>query len=166
MKLEPLFKSENNSLYFLDGTPVDVQNSISVAAAEIATLLKGDGASSKPFMVTVPWTLVGMAEDSYNEEFLAVFRDLLKALEETKNFAFIVPQADSPVDTDAKKEQLVASFKHCARRIKDCVSVIGFAVPDEADPSFFIEELSHKHAQYVFFSRNDSVLADGAVVRY
>ena len=57
---------------------------------------------------------------------------------------------------------------HCARRIKDCTSVIGFAIPAELiakDSDFgpdsyaqwFINEMNVKHGHYVYF-------ADSAVI--
>jgi len=164
MKLEARFTSRDNSLFKLDGTEVPVSNADVVPCAECVP----DSAPSEggPFFVKVPWTQVGLDEEHYNEEFLAIFRDWLKVLEERSLYAVVVPEADSDTSTQAKKEDLTASMKHCARRIKDCASVIGFAIPDETDPAFFKEELGAKHAQYIFFSKNPAVLSDGSVVRY
>ena len=95
------------------------------------------------------------------EDFLAKLRDDLKALEDKKEFVFIEPVFDK----NAGAEQFTAAMKHCARRIKDCVSVIGFAIPSEilASKAFYIEELSAKHAQYCFFCKED---AGSDIVRY
>ena len=115
--------------------------------------------------VELPWALVGTEAGGYNEEFLAGLRDWLKALEEKKVFAFFVPVAGGALSAE-EGVVFTASMKHCARRIKDCTSVVGFAVPDGIDVALFEVELHEKHGQYVFFSRNDVVLSDGSVVRY
>ena len=88
-------------------------------------------------------------------------RDELKSLEEKNEFVFIEPVFDK----NASVEQFTAAMKHTARRIKDCVSVIGFALPKEAEAQkdFFIEELSAKHQQYCFFSKS---LKDDSIVLY
>lgn len=139
MKIEAKFYSENNSLYFLDGA-------------------KADLGSGKIGSFPVKWTEVGLDEDSYNEEFLANLRDQFKAMEDSGTYGFVVPVCDSECVTEVQKESLVASMKHCARRIKDCENIIGFAVPDECDGAFFMEELSAKHKHYVYFSKNENLL--------
>lgn len=154
MKLEAKFYSENNRLYFLDGTELDSLKAAAIAPSSCA----GADDPKTLYRVATPWTQVGLDEDSYNEEFLAGFRDDLKSLEQKNVFVLVEPAVDSPADTPAKREDLVASFKHCARRIKDCTAVAGFAVPAEADADFFLEELSAKHKHYVFFSRDEELL--------
>ena len=55
------------------------------------------------------------------------------------------------------------------RIFKDCVSVVGFSIPsafDESDAKAFVEELSEKHSQYVFFSNNKALLTDEKIVKF
>lgn len=173
MKLDPLFKSEKNKLYTLDGSevslvgcPVVKGEECSAASAEkmIADCVC---AGRKVFFVEVPWSLVGKDESSYNEEFLASFRDWLKVLEDKGMFAVVEPVAAGallPVDAAA----FTASMKHCARRIKDASSVIGFVISaelgDSAESTQFVAELSEKHAQYIFFSSSKKVLENEKIV--
>ena len=131
MKLERLFKVENQKLYTMAGEAVSLEG--------------------KAF--PVKWSEVEGEAEEYKEDFLAKLRDQLKALEEKGQFVFIEPIFDK----NAGYEQFTAAMKHCARRIKDCVSVIGFAIPEEifAQRAFYIEELSAKHQQYCFFIRKN-----------
>ena len=139
MKLERLFEVKDSKLYTVAGEPVTL-----------------DG---KAF--PVKWSDVEAGEGEYNEDFLAKLRDDLKSHEENKSFVFIEPVFDKNGDY----EQFTASMKHCARRIKDCVSVIGFAIPEEIfdHKDFYIEELSAKHAQYCFFCKKN---AGAGIVAY
>jgi len=132
MKLERLFEVKDGKLYTMAGEPVSLEG--------------------KAF--PVKWSDVEKEAEQYNEEFLAKLRDDLKQIELTKRFVFIEPVFDK----DGGFEQFTASMKHCARRIKDCVSVIGFAIPEAVfdERAFYIEELSAKHAQYCFFCRKDA----------
>ncbi len=166
MKFERKFEAKNNELFFVDGTPFPVAGCTALTAASCRGKSAVPADVSRPFAVEVPWTAVGLDEEHYDEAFLADFRDFLKALEEKGGYAFVVPVADRLPSTDGEKENLTASFKHCARRIKDCVSVIGFAVPECVDAVVFMDELKAKHAQYVFFSRDEKLLSDGAVARF
>lgn len=151
MKLDPKFKAENGKLFFLDGKEFDSTKAQKIDAADF---IKNQGLTGTevPYAVLMPWSKVGLDEDSYDEDFLAKLRDVLKDFEEKNCYAIIVPVADSAAESAVQKENLTASMKHCARRIKDCENVIGFSVPAEVDQSFFIEELSAKHKQYIFFS--------------
>lgn len=166
MKLEALFKSEKNTLLTIDGREINTKE-LPVFAADS---LNGTAAipQTEFCIVETQWSFVGKDEESYNEEGLASLRDWLKLLEENKKFAIIKPLSETGLDS-AQRESLTASMKHCARRIKDCVSVAGFAVPSECssstDASLFIEELSQKHAQYIFFSADNALLADEKIVR-
>lgn len=130
MKLERLFEVRDSKLYKI-----------------------GEGAEYKPDVRSVKWSEVEGNPEEYNEEFLAKLRDELKALEANGKFVLIEPVFDK----DADSQQFTAAMKHTARRIKDCVSVIGFSIPDEisgdAEKSFYIEEMSAKHKQFCFFSK-------------
>ena len=132
MKLERLFKVENNKLCTLSGDAVSLEG--------------------KAF--PVKWSDVEAGAEEYNEDFLAKLRDDLKSLEKKGEFVFIEPVFDKSADY----EQFTAAMKHCARRIKDCVSVIGFAIPSEIfeQRAFYIEELSAKHAHYCFFCKRST----------
>ena len=173
MKLDALFKSQNNTLVTLDGKEVAVAG-CPVLSGEIcaASGCSGTGeyaadkccGSGTVCAVEVPWSLVGTEEGGYNEEFLAGLRDWLKVLEEKHLFAFIVPVAGKVLSTE-ESAVFTASMKHCARRIKDCVSVVGFEVPLEADAFSFEAELREKHGQYIFFSASPKLLEDGSIVR-
>lgn len=166
MKLEALFKSEKNTLFTIDGREISTEN-LAVFAADSLNE-KAALPDAELCIVETPWAFVGKDEESYNEEGLASLRDWLKLLEENKKFAVIKPVSETGLDA-AQKEALTASMKHCARRIKDCVSVAGFAIPaecsDDGSKSFFVEELSQKHAQYVYFSADAAVLAEEKIVR-
>jgi len=160
MKLEPLFKSADNRLYFLDGRemPVDSGKKCSLENQSY----EKDGL----FFIDMPWETVGKDEDSYNEEFLASVRDLLKKMEDCSAYAVIVPVAEKVPESEAEKEAFVASMKHSARRVKDAKSVVGYAVPGYIDAQTFIEEFRGKHGHYIYFSQNPDALKDSAIVRY
>lgn len=162
MKLEKRFYVESNKLYYIEG-----KKELEISSERLSASACTAGGSlpeelSRLILIELPWTQVGCDESSYNEEFLASFRDFLKSLEEKGGYAAIVPVADAPVGDG---EELTASFKHCARRIKDCASVAGFAVPEGVEADSFIEELSAKHEQYVFFSSNPKLLERAEIVR-
>lgn len=143
MKLEKLFTGKNQRLYKIDGNEI----------SDVAGLA-----------CPVQWSAVEPEPESYDEAYLALLRDQLKAKEDAGQFVFIEPVCDK-AEKDA--EQFTAAMKHCARRIKDCVSVIGFAIPEELSDdkiTTYIEELSAKHAHYVYFSRARANLSDDIVL--
>lgn len=162
MKLEKKFKVEDGKLLFLDGRELAVCKD-RVEAKDCNSRLAAAADSAKLLVINLPWTQVGLDEENYNEEFLAAFRDFLKELEDRSVYAAIVPVADKLPGT-GEEEAFVQSFKHCARRIKDCVSVAGFAVPQQADSDYFMAELSQKHEQYVFFSTDKEHLQNSKIV--
>ncbi len=140
MKLDPIFTVKENKLFKIaDGAEVDP-----------ASLER----------IEIKWSTVELEEESYNEEYLAGLRDLLKSLEETGKFAVLVPLVDKPLETSEQTELFIKAFNHTARRVKDCLSVAGFELPAavtakgfEADSpaASFMETLAIKHAQYVYF---------------
>lgn len=160
MKLEAQFKSVNNRLCFLDGREP------SIDSEKKCSLEGGSFAKDEVFFVDMPWESVGMDEDSYNEEFLASMRDMLKGMEESSAYAVIVPVASKIPETLVEQETFIASMKHSARRIKDCKSVVGYVVPDFVNADTFMEELKAKHGHYVFFSKNPDVLKDSSVAQF
>ena len=140
MKLDPIFTVKQNKLYKIeDNTAVDT-----------ATLKQ----------IEMKWSQVELADEQYNEEYLAALRDQLKALEEAGQFAVLVPVVDKPLETPEQTELFINAYNHTARRVKDCVSVAGLELPaqltasgfDSGTPAAdFMETLAIKHAQYVYF---------------
>ena len=131
MKLEKIFDCQDGKLIKVDGSAVE-SGTVSPFALSWKSVEEGD-------------------EGIYNEELLASIRLSLKEMEESGKFVFIKGEKDR----DGSFEQYTAAMKHAARRLKDCISIAGFWIPEDAnseDAALFIEELSAKHAQYVFFS--------------
>ena len=137
MKLDPIFTIKNNILYKID----------------TAALKK----------IQIKWSEVELAEESYNEEYLANLRDELKAMDDAGTFAVLVPVVDKPLDSAEQIEAFINTYNHTARRVKDCVSVAGFVLPEEitskgfdagTPAADFMETLAIKHAQYVYFTGN------------
>lgn len=166
MKIEPKCCPQKNRLHFYEKDETPSEETLYIEGTSCTASSADSAGEHRLFAVLVRWTDTGTDEDSYNEAFLAGLRSWLKSLEEKRSFAFIVPVADKVPSSDAEKERFIASFSHCARRIKDCAHVIGFAVPEEADPMLFMQELSAKHSHYIFFSRNEKLIeSDETVVR-
>lgn len=133
MKFEKLFESKENKLYKISGEEVPV---------------------TEKMIKKVRWSDVERAEEEYDEAYLARLRDELKSLEEKGEFVFIEPVYDK----QAIPGQFNNAMKHTSRRIKDCASVIGFALPKEVAEDKdvlddFIQKISEKHPQYVYFSK-------------
>lgn len=133
MKFEKLFDSKDHKLFKITGEEVTV-------TPEMA--------------YSVKWSDIEGREEEYNEEFLSKLRQSLKNLEEQNKYVFI----EGIYDKDATPGQYNNTMKHTSRRIKDCANVIGFALPpqiaqdkDVADD--FIQKLSEKHPQYVYFAK-------------
>ena len=167
MKLEKRFCVKDNRLYYIEGNRELEISGTRLSASSCAGGGIPPSDLSRLLLIDLPWTQVGCDESSYNEEFLASFRDFLKALEEKGGYAAVIPLADRQ-PAAGEEEAFVASFKHCARRIKDCASVAGFAVPagvSGVDAAFFMEELSAKHPQDVFFSGDASLLKESEMVK-
>lgn len=116
--------------------------------------------------ISIAWSKIGLDEENYDESFLAKLRDFFKSLEDKKIYAFILPLADKIPNSESEKENFIASFKHCARRIKDCTSIVGFAVPDCVNQNIFMQELLAKHSHYIFFSKNQNLLKDKFIVEF
>ena len=141
MKLDPIFTVKQNKLYKIaDGTTVDI---------------------SSLQRIEIKWSQVEIADEAYNEEYLAGLRDKLKAMDDAGSFAVLVPVADKPLETAEQAELFTNAFNHTARRVKDCVSVAGIELPQEltkqgfetgTPAANFMETLAIKHAQYVYFT--------------
>ena len=145
MKLDPVFTVKQNKLYKLsDDSQVDT-----------AALKR----------IEIPWSTVEIEDETYNEEFLALLRDQLKALDNAGTFAVLVPVVDKPLETPEQTELFINAYNHTARRVKDCVSVAGFELPAELKaPQDFMDTLAIKHAQYVYFSKAENPLSDNIVI--
>ena len=143
MKLEPIFTVKENKLYKISDN----------SAVDTASLKK----------IEIKWSQVELAEESYNEEYLASLREELKTMDDAGTFALLVPIVDKPLENADQLELFINAFNHTARRVKDCVSVVGFILPEEitakgfgesSPAADFMETLAIKHAQYVYFSKN------------
>lgn len=146
MKLEPVFFVKENKLYKIEG--------------------KSPFAAEQLQKIEILWSKVELEDEIYNEEFLASLRDDLKSLEVQGKFAVLVPIIDKPLENAEQIESFTNACNHTARRVKDCISVAGFEIPAEiSDFHDFIEILSKKHAQYVYFSHNKEI-GDSSIVVY
>ena len=143
MKLDPIFTVKENKFYKISAN----------SAVDTESLKK----------IEIKWSKVELAEESYNEEYLAQLREELKAMDDAGTFAVLLPLVDKPLDSPEKIEAFITAFNHTARRVKDCVSVVGFVLPEEitakgfdagTPAGDFMETLAIKHAQYVYFSKN------------
>ena len=145
MKLEPLFTVKNSKLYKIaDHSEVDT-----------STLKRID----------IPWSTVEIEDEAYNEEYLAQLRDQLKNMEETGEFAVLVPVVDKPLETPEQEELFINAYNHTARRVKDCTSVTGLELaPQLKDKQAFMDTLAIKHAQYVYFTKAENPLSDDIVI--
>ena len=143
MKLDPIFTVKENIVYKISDN----------SAVDAAALKK----------IQIKWSEVELAEESYNEEYLANLREELKAMDDAGNFAVLVPVVDKPLDSAEQIEAFINTYNHTARRVKDCVSVAGFVLPEEitskgfdagTPAADFMETLAIKHAQYVYFTNS------------
>ena len=145
MKLDPIFTVKNKKLYKIaDDSQVDT-----------STLKR----------IEIPWSTVEIADESYNEEYLADLREQLKAMETAGSFAVLVPLVDKPLETPEQEELFINAYNHTARRVKDCESVAGLELPAQLkDKQAFMDTLAIKHAQYVYFTKAENPLSDDIVV--
>lgn len=159
MKLDARFESKNGKLYALKtGAEADTgalipfdSGVLSGASSEIAETeaQRFSDNSGKILAVYVPHRAVEISENMYDEMYLAALRVFLKSIEAYGAYAIVVPISDCGA------ERLTQAMCHTARRIKDCASVIGFALPDtlrESEATTFTDAMSAKHAHYVYFS--------------
>ena len=159
MKIDARFESKNGKLYALKtGEEADTgalipfdSGVLSGASSEIAETeaQKFSKDKGKILAVYVPHGAAEISENMYDEMYLAALRVFLKSIEAYGAYAVVVPISD------CSAERLTQTMCHTARRIKDCASVIGFALPDaltESEAAAFTDAMSAKHAHYVYFS--------------
>ncbi len=150
MKVNAVFRAENGGLVRIsDGKDIQLGDIRTVSAEGLPELTFSD------FIVRleIPLSSVELDGGLYNEEFLAGLRDFLKKLESRGQFAVLAP-VDNACGGDAGRITELCS--HTARRVKDCLSVVGVEIPRgviaAGDVSAFADEISRKHQHYVYFS--------------
>ena len=167
MKQNTLFRSEKNSLVRIEDNLAFSTSELNAVSLEKAASGTAEIPSGKNTVtaVTVPWHSVELEPGVYNEEILAALRTYLKKLEENGRFAFIVPEAEESLSDADSAGSFISAMVHTARRVKDCKSVIGFALPEQfirndgsagisADgySRWFINDMNVKHSHYVYFA--------------
>jgi hypothetical protein len=187
MRLESEFTAKNNKLYTIDGKLVPLDVLLRTEAAMICGRELEPGARKKminelaasndrPLCVYLPWFLVEISPETYNEALLASLHDFFREIEADALRVVIIPQPDadsSPVPlihygklVPESARLFTAAMKHTARRLKDCRSVIGFAIPKEllldgldaeSPAGIYMSELAEKHDQYVFFAKKRDI---------
>ena len=145
MKLDPIFTVKQNKLYKISS---------------------GEEVNPSGFSrIEIKWSKVELQSQIYNEEYLADLRNDLKNLEIKNRFAILVPLVDKNLDTSEETEAFIDTCNHTARRVKDCISVAGFELPAKliaggfgagSPAADFMEKLAIKHAQYVYFVKEDA----------
>lgn len=160
MKLSPLFNVKNNQLYKIADNSVVELKDVPCISAKALTY------NTNPyFFIEIPWSLVEIESELYNEDFLAGLRDFLKKFDEKDQFAIIRPIADKPLSSEDEIEAFIAAFNHTARRIKDCTSLIGMELAKElaakgfgegSPAASFMETLAIKHDHYVYFAKKEN----------
>ena len=157
MKLEPLFFIKQNNLYKIQTQEkVELSNFQTVSYQEFTQ----NPLSNEFVKIDINWSTIELDDEVYNEELLAQLRDNLKKLDENNHFAIINPIADKQISSYDDADLFINACNHMARRIKDCESVIGLELPDQIfaqdAAADFMDTLSKKHANYVFFANNSN----------
>ena len=157
MKLEPLFFIKQNNLYKIQTQEkVELSNFQNVSYQEFTQ----NPLSNEFVKIDINWSAIELEDEVYNEELLAQLRDNLKKLDEKNHFAIINPIADKQISSYDDADLFINACNHMARRIKDCESVIGLELPDQIfaqdAAADFMDTLSKKHANYVFFANNSN----------
>lgn len=157
MKLEPLFFIKQNNLYKIQTQEkVELSNFQTVSYQEFTQ----NPLSNEFVKIDINWSAIELDDEVYNEELLAQLRDNLKKLDENNHFAIINPIADKQISSYDDADLFINACNHMARRIKDCESVIGLELPDQIfaqdAAADFMDTLSKKHANYVFFANNSN----------
>lgn len=178
MKFEPLVKVQENKLFKIsDNSEVTTEN---LNIVQLSDNIKDEKLPPENVLsaVVCPWKKIELGEDNYNEELLAGLREYLKNLEEAGKFAFVVPQVQKSFGDADEADSFIKAMVHTARRIKDCTSVLGFAVAAElmekdagkkldenSWSQWFIDEMNVKHGHYVYFAGKANVKKYGLVAK-
>ena len=167
MKLtENDYSAETGKLKKADGTIYSIIENIVIKNKNEFQNLSEDSLSTEIlYNVTFPAEFAGNEQDGFDECFLAELRNFLKLLEPEEKTVIINLQCNENLKNN--KELTLELFYHIARRIKDCVSVAGFTLPDFPPaaesaamqenlsfPQKVIETLQKKHPEYVYFVRS------------
>lgn len=157
MKLEPLFFIKQNNLYKIQTQEkVELSNFQNVSYQEFTQ----NPLSNEFVKIDINWSAIELDDEVYNEELLAQLRDNLKKLDEKNHFVIINPIADKQISSYDDADLFINACNHMARRIKDCESVIGLELPDQIfaqdAAADFMDTLSKKHANYVYFANNSN----------
>ena len=160
MKLSPLFYVKNNQLYKIADDSIVELKDLPCLSAKALTY------NTNPyFFIEIPWSLVEIESELYNEDFLAGLRDFLKKFEDKEQYAIIRPVVDKPLSSEEEIEAFIAAFNHTARRIKDCTSLIGMELSKElltkgfgesSPATAFMETLAIKHDHYLYFAKKEN----------
>lgn len=168
MKLDPLFKLENNKLFTIDGKNV-IPNFVDITSIDSENNLL----ENSFFRLLINQSQIETEPECYNEEYLAKLRDFLKVMEEKNQFVILniipglkesdIQKIASGKSYDDKVVTYIDSIKHVTRRVKDCASVIGidinekFIEDDSVNKVFvLIDEILKKHGHYIYFIKNAS----------
>lgn len=168
MKFEPLVKVVENKLVKIsDNSEISTEN-LNIVQADCLGEQPVPAAGTLTAVVC-PWSMVEF-DGGYNEEFLAALRESLKKFEAAGAFAFVVPQARKSFSDADEADLFIKAMVHAARRIKDCGSVLGFAVASElmekdagkkldgnSWTEWFISEMNVKHGHYVYFAGKSNI---------
>ena len=172
MKLSSLFTAAKNKLVRTEDTLLYSMENLNILNAEdIAKGVMDEISGDRLTAIEIYWEGVDFGDGVYNEELLANLRDFIKKGEEKSGFCFIVPRTKKAVADSEAADFYIAAMVHSARRIKDCVNVIGFAVPEEfltLDADFsensltmrFIDEMNKKHGHYLYFLKRDKICGE------
>ncbi len=185
MKFDPLVKVQNNKIYKIaDNSELSTEN-LNIVKVD-SDNVKNAKIPEKNILTAVvcPWSKIELGkigEENYNEELLAALREYLKSLENAGCFAFIVPQAEKSFNGENAADEadnFIKAFVHTARRIKDCTSVLGFAIATElmekdsgkkldenSWSQWFINEMNVKHAHYVYFAGKSNIKKFGLTTK-
>ena len=187
MKIEAKFTVKSNKLFSADGlTEISISSPVRTEAADVCKntlavdiLKKSESemtaAKNKFLFIDLPQSFMEISSGAYNETALASLRDFLKAIEKSELNAVIAPQFEDDTDIPSLQadssdsqgvESFIAAVSHAARRIKDCESVIGFAIPEKllagglhekSCAAEYISELKKKHEHYIFFAGRSEI---------
>ena len=157
MKVKPLYSYSAGVLVDAEG------NALAVRSAQMQAEYLFDNATEGAIaalaleganflLLRVRLAEIAPAPDTFNEAALARLRELLKKTEEKR--VAVVLSIESEENPAVAGSLFIDAAEHAARRVKDCSSLIGFAVPQWAGGDFLLEmaaRLEKKHPTLLFF---------------